>query len=138
MMSNIYFSINIQIFKKKNKIKIKKRKMNMTMEQVWEAMLRKDYALLHDLVLTHVLPETPETAEQRAAFASIFALDVAVPFTMLMWHLLDDSTPEALGTAIADCIVFGVPLHRRRLATVRLINYWLARSSLPLLPETFS
>lgn len=105
----------------------------LTMERVWAAMRRKDFAELRRLVHAHHV--LASAADERALDA-LFALDIAVPFVILMWHLAqaDETTPEELVFAIADCVTFNPPLHRKRQAVVVLLNYWLARDGLPLLP----
>jgi len=104
-----------------------------TMNHVWEAMRRKDFIALRTMVQHRVLPDPH--SEDRQMFDKLFALDIAVPFALLLWDLVDDSTPEDLAMLIADCFMFNKPLHRKRAHLIALINYWLARDGLPLLPE---
>ncbi len=104
-----------------------------TMEYVWAAMRRKDFVALRDMVHEYVL--TDPASDDRRVFEGLFALDIAVPFVLLLWNLVDDSTPEDLAMLVADCFMFNKPLHRKRSHIVALLNYWLARDNLPLLPE---
>ena len=103
-----------------------------SLEEVWHIMKRKDFATLHDLVLQH---QVLQREEDVAVFENLFQLDIAIPFVLLLWHLVDDTTPEELATCIADCLSFNPPLHFKRAAVVRLLNYWLKRDNLPLLSE---
>ena len=101
-----------------------------SIQEVWAAMKAKEYATLHNMVLNH---HVLKNEKDIAVFQSIFQLDIAVPFVILLWHITDNNSPEELLTLIADCMSFNPPLSKKRTAVMHLINYFLAADKLSLL-----